>query len=113
MQFHFDPPAPQGKCAFVNLGKKASELTVADVSGFWGFISSLTLCSGLGCARASQEPNGAHKGTKYPDLPVAIYKKIVMTSSNNAKVEEMWEAQFNEEATSTRREIDNLAPKAL
>ena len=30
----FFTPALQGKCAFVNLGKKASELTVADVSGF-------------------------------------------------------------------------------
>lgn len=30
----------------------------------------------------------------------------------NSKVEEMWEAQFNDEATATRREIDNLAPKS-
>jgi len=29
-----------------------------------------------------------------------------------SKVEEMWEAQFNDEATATRREIDNLAPKS-
>jgi len=63
----------KGKCAFVNLGKKASELTVADVLGVL-------------------EP---------------AKNRMVLT-----KVEEMWEAQFNEEATATRREIDNLAPKS-
>ena len=31
-----DAFAVQGKCAFVNLGKKASELTVADVRGDCG-----------------------------------------------------------------------------
>merc|ERR1712029_910019 len=55
----------KGKCAFVNLGKKASELTVADVLGVL-------------------EP--AKNG-------------MVLT-----KVEEMWEAQFTEEATATRRD---------
>ena len=37
---------------------------------------------------------------------------VMTPSSNNEKVEEMWEAQFNEDATATRREIDNLAPKS-
>ena len=53
------------------------------------------------------------KVKKNPDLLVVIQRNYVMTpSSNNEKVEEMWEAQFNEDATATRREIDNLAPKS-
>ena len=69
--------------------------------------------SGVGCTRASKEQNGADKGSKNPDLLVVIQRNYVMTpSSNNEKVEEMWEAQFNEDATTTRREIDNLAPKS-
>ena len=75
----FIPYASQGKCAFVNLGKKASELTVADVSGFGHLIHfDLTSFLGLGCAGASQEQDGADKGTKYPDSAIVIF---VTTSS--------------------------------
>ena len=43
----------QGKCAFVNLGKKASELTVADVSRSEISLLISSFLSGLGCAWAS------------------------------------------------------------
>ena len=63
----------------MNLGKKASELTVADVSGFGHSIHfDLTSILGLGCAGASQEQDGADKGAKYPDSAVVI---LFMTSS--------------------------------
>ena len=63
----------------MNLGKKASELTVADVSGFGHSIHfDLTSRLGLGCAGASQEQDGADKGTKYPGSAVSTF---VITSS--------------------------------
>ena len=63
----------------MNLGKKASELTVADVSGFGHLIHfDLTSNLGLGCAGASQEQDGADKGAKYPNSAVVI---LFMTSS--------------------------------
>ena len=40
----------QGKCAFVNLGKKASELTVADVSRSEISLLISSFLSGLGGA---------------------------------------------------------------
>ena len=99
-----DASVVQGKCAFVNLGKKASELTVADVRGDcrWSLVQLFLQVLGV------LEP-AKNRMVLTKVLFHSSFTKIV--TYIHFKVEEMWEAQFTEEATATRREIDNLAPK--
>ena len=99
-----DAFAIQGKCAFVNLGKKASELTVADVRGDCGWSLVQLFLQVLGVLEPAKNRMVLTK-VQFHNLFTKIVKYI------HFKVEEMWEAQFTEEATATRREIDNLAPK--
>ena len=88
----------------MNLGKKASELTVADVRGD---------CEGNLVQLFLQVLGVLEPAKNRMVLTKVLFHKIFtrILIYIHLKVEEMWEAQFTEEATATRREIDNLAPK--